>query len=325
MRVFMTGGCGFIGSNLTRFLHQSADEVLVYDALTYAGRLGNILDMLGQGVVFVHDDICNYESVLAEMQEFKPSVILHLAAESHVDNSISDPAKFVKTNVEGTFALLEAARQYQSQLEKFVYISTDEVFGSLRLGHWPSFESDRFNPTSPYAATKAAATHLVQSYFKTYGLPTVVLIPSNNYGPYQHPEKFIPNTISKALNHEPIPIYGDGLYIRNWLYVNDFCAAAEKALQDGAPGEWYNVGSDVQITNLAVARSICDILGVSHKLIEHVGDRPGHDRRYALNSHLINADLKWRATTEFEQGLGQTIEWYQNHQEWLSPQGESNE
>lgn len=316
VKILVTGGCGFMGSNVVNYLADKLGDksIVVVDSLTYAADRNNI----NPAVTFVREDICSLGEMRKVLTRYGIEVVMHMAAESSVDKSIRESGIFIKTNVLGTHSLLEASVGY-GQLKRFVYISTDEVYGSRRPGDWASFETDRFDPSSPYGASKAAATHLVQAYHKTYQLPTNCIFPANNYGPFQSPEKFIPLAIYNALHRLPIPIYGDGEQLRSWLYVEDFCRAMGAIAQQGDIGEWYNIGSDTQITNLEVARMICDAIApeTNYSLIKFVDDRLGHDRRYHINSHMANVDLQWRPNVGFDEGLKATIDWYVKNLDWV--------
>jgi dTDP-glucose 4,6-dehydratase len=331
---FITGGAGFIGSNLVHHLlaADSTSRVVIYDRLTYAGNLDNLADVADDPRYrFLRGDICDRDQVRRALSETKPDVIYNLAAESHVDRSIDGPADFVRTNVNGTFEMLDAARALVAGEDdgfrrrfRFVHVSTDEVFGSL--GESGLFrETTPYAPNSPYAASKAGADHLVRAYCHTYGLPALTTNCSNNYGAYQFPEKLIPLTILNALEEKPLPIYGDGKNVRDWLYVGDHCEALRLAAQKGVPGETYNVGGRCERTNIAVAEAICDVLdrlaprakGSSYRaLITFVADRPGHDRRYAIDPAKVERELGWRARTAFTEGLEKTVAWYLAHRAW---------
>jgi dTDP-glucose 4,6-dehydratase len=316
MKLLVTGGAGFIGSNFIRHLlaHRDAVEVVDLDKLTYAGNLENLNDVADDSrYTFVLGDICDATTTNEVMARGFDAVI-NFAAETHVDRSIEHATPFLGTNIIGTHVLLESARHYQ--VSRFIQISTDEVYGSAAPGE--SFrEDDALDPRSPYAASKASADHLVSAYANTYALPILILRCTNNYGPYQFPEKFIPLTICSALENRPIPIYGDGFQERDWLYVEDCCRAIEQVLGRGKPGQIYNASSDSPQTNLKVARTILKLLGKPESLIQFVKDRPGHDRRYALDSTKIQRDLGWKAQVDFDRGIQSTIEWYQQNTPWL--------
>ncbi|MFP1130174.1 dTDP-glucose 4,6-dehydratase [Asticcacaulis sp. W401b] len=334
MRIIVTGGAGFIGSALVRYLvAEVGAEVLNLDKLTYAGNLAS-LDPIREApnYRFVRADICDREKVVEAINGFKPDRILHLAAESHVDRSINGAGEFVQTNVVGTFTLLEAARHYWNGLDevgraafRFLHVSTDEVYGSL--GQTGLFsEATAYDPSSPYSASKAASDHLAKAWHRTYGLPVVVSNCSNNYGPYHFPEKLIPLNILNALEGKPLPVYGDGSNIRDWLYVDDHARALHLIASRGRPGETYNVGGRNEYSNIEVVRRICrlmDILcpqGAPHaRLITFVADRPGHDHRYAIDAHKLETELGWRAQETFETGLAKTVRWYLDHPDWWQP------
>jgi dTDP-glucose 4,6-dehydratase len=314
--VLVTGGCGFIGSNFIRYLLETEPEVGVinFDALTYAGNLANLADLAGHPRYrFVHGDIAERDAVRRAVGARVHSLI-NFAAESHVDRSIQDSGPFVRTNVLGTQVLLDTARELG--LGKYVQVSTDEVYGSL--GPTGLFtEETPLAPNSPYAASKASADMLVRSYVHTFGLPAVVTRCSNNYGPYQFPEKLIPLFISNLLRNEPVPVYGDGLQVRDWIHVRDHVAAIHRAWRDGRPGEVYNFGGRCERTNLALTQALLDILGKPRSLIKYVKDRPGHDRRYAIDCSKAERELGWRPRVAFEQGLRDTVRWYQDNAAWV--------
>jgi len=335
MRIVVTGGAGFIGSALIRFLLSDTDcEVLNLDKLTYAGNLASL------GVVdgnpryhFLHGDICDSKAVTDVLSQFRPDAIMHLAAESHVDRSIDTPADFVQTNLVGTYFLLEAARDYWSGLHtdrrqrfRFQHISTDEVYGDAGDGGFFSEES-RYDPSSPYSASKAGSDHLVRVWARTFGLPIVITNCSNNYGPYQFPEKLIPLMILSAMEGNPLPVYGDGSNIRDWLYVDDHVNALWTVLKQGRLGETYLIGGSNERSNLEIVHTICEVMeelkpgkpnGVRHyrDLIEFVEDRPGHDIRYAIDASKIQRELDWRPSESLESGLRLTIQWYLENREW---------
>jgi dTDP-glucose 4,6-dehydratase len=341
--VLVTGGAGFIGVNLVhRLLTNSSLGVVNLDKLTYAGNLQSLDDLSSNpNHVFVQGDIGNRELVRYLLRQYKPRAIFNLAAESHVDRSIVDGAAFLQTNVMGTYSLLEEARSYWLDLEsekkpafRFIHISTDEVYGSL--GETGKFtETSRTLPNSPYAASKAASDHFVRAFFHTYGFPTVTTNCSNNYGPFQFPEKLIPLIINNALDGKSLPIYGDGANVRDWIYVEDHCAALEMIMDKNRPGEIYNIGASDERKNIDVVRLICSILdelkpvwtndklagrGLKQysDLIFFVPDRPGHDRRYAIDSTKIKREIGWNMEVNFEDGLKKTVQWYLDHQEWVS-------
>lgn len=318
MRLLVTGGCGFIGSNFIRlFLKTYPDSSIInVDKLTYAGNLENLSDLSHSARYhFIRGDIAE-ATLMEDLIRKGVDAIVNFAAESHVDRSIEDPTAFMKTNVFGTFVLLEAVRKASSsQKIRFLHISTDEVYGSL--GEIGAFtEETPLAPNSPYSASKTAADMMVRAYHRTYGLPVLITRCSNNYGPYQFPEKLIPLMVSNAIEGKDLPIYGDGMYIRDWIYVEDHCRAVDKVLQQGSAGEVYNIGGRSEKTNLYVAKTILDRLEKPHSLIRFVADRPGHDRRYAIDFSKIEKELGWAPMVSFEEGIHQTIEWYQAHPEW---------
>ena len=337
-RMIVTGGAGFIGCNFVRHaLAHTGAEVLVLDKLTYAGSLESLAGVAGDPRYrFARADITDREAVRGLFTDFRPTQLINFAAESHVDRSIDGPGEFVQTNIVGTFELLEAARHYLDGLTeaeraafRFVHVSTDEVYGSL--GETGLFtEETPYAPNSPYAASKAAADHLVRAYFHTYGLPALVTNCSNNYGPYQFPEKLIPLMITNAVDGKALPIYGDGSNVRDWIYVDDHCAGVLLALERGRPGEKYNLGGGNERSNLQVVERICEILdqelppaenpsfdGDSYgSLKSFVQDRPGHDWRYAIDASKVSAELGWRAKHDFESGLRETVRWYLDHRDW---------
>lgn len=316
--ILVTGGAGFIGSNFIHHLLHSRGELTVvnFDVLTYAGNLENLADVAGDPRYhFVHGDICDAEAVLAALKEFSIDTIVHFAAESHVDRSILGASVFVKTNVLGTQVLLDAARA--SGIERFVHVSTDEVYGSL--GASGKFtESTPLHPNSPYSASKAGSDMLALAYHHTFDLPVVVTRCSNNYGPYQFPEKLIPLMIINAMNDKPLPVYGDGLNVRDWLHVADHCSAIDTVMRDGRLGEVYNIGGNNEWKNIDIVRLILHHLGKPESLITYVKDRPGHDRRYAMDASKISTELGWSPAHTFERGLEEKIEWYRTHGEWWS-------
>ncbi len=327
----ITGGAGFIGSALIRMLLADSDHRVVnVDKLTYAGNLESLPDAEGHPrYVFERADICDAPRVRACFERHRPDVVIHLAAESHVDRSIDGPAPFVQTNVHGTFVLLEESLRYWRSLEnsnlrrfRFVHVSTDEVFGSLGTeGRFT--ESTPYAPNSPYSASKAASDHLVRAWGHTYGLPAIITNCSNNYGPYQFPEKLIPLAIQHALAGRPIPVYGRGENVRDWLYVDDHARALRLVAERGAPGTRYNIGGDSERRNLDVVRSLCALLEAMHPgrrfatLITHVPDRPGHDLRYAMDASTIEHDLGWSPRESFDSGLEKTVRWYLENQHWV--------
>ena len=333
--LLVTGGAGFIGSNFIRYLLQRDPLVSVVniDLLTYSGSLQNLQDIESDPrYSFHHADICDSELMHRLISENEIDAIVHFAAETHVDRSILSPGAFIQTNIVGTYSLLEAARKAWIDTKRdrascrFHHVSTDEVFGSLEPGQASFSETTPYSPNSPYAASKASSDHLVRSYYQTYGLPVTISNCSNNYGPYQFPEKLIPLTIQNAISGKPIPIYGDGRQIRDWLYVDDHCEAIFAVLESGQTGESYNVGGNNQPTNLEIVRLICSILDellpssahVPHqKLIRFVADRPGHDRRYAMDINKISRELSWQPKHDLEAGLRETVQWYLSNDKWV--------
>jgi dTDP-glucose 4,6-dehydratase len=331
----VTGGAGFIGSNfILQWLATEGTPVVNLDKLTYAGNLGNLEKVSGDSrYSFVHGDIGDRKLVSDLLGRCLPRAIVHFAAESHVDRSIHGPDDFVRTNVNGTFSLLEEARAYWTELTaeekgkfRFLHVSTDEVYGSLGPKDAAFSETTPYSPNSPYSATKAASDHLVRAYHHTYGMPALTTNCSNNYGPYQFPEKLIPLTILNAMNGKPIPVYGDGQNVRDWLYVADHCDAIRAVLARGKVGETYNVGGRNEKPNLEIVHAICSILDelrpadpvVPHnKLITYVQDRPGHDRRYAMDTRKIERELKWQPGETFESGIRKTVEWYLGNEAWI--------
>ncbi len=317
MRLLVTGGAGFIGSNFVRMVLDEQPEchVVNVDKLTYAGNLENLAGYADRPQHhFVKGDICDAALVARLMAEHDIEAVVHFAAESHVDRSLMDADAFVETNVRGTLTLLKAA--LDRGVRRFVQVSTDEVYGSL--GSEGAFtEESPIQPNSPYSASKAAADHLVHAFGHSYGLPVNITRCSNNYGPYQFPEKMIPLMIHNALHGRPLPVYGDGLYVRDWLYVEDHCRAVWTVLTAAPPGRVYNIGGQNERTNLEVVRLILDRLGKDPGLIRHVKDRPGHDRRYAIDARRIREELGWTPSVTFDEGLARTIDWYRDHAAWL--------
>jgi dTDP-glucose 4,6-dehydratase len=317
--ILVTGGAGFIGSNFVLSTLKGRDEPIVnLDKLTYAGSLRNLEPLRDDPRhVFVQGDICDRELVRGLLKKHSPRAIVHFAAESHVDRSISGPAQFIQTNVAGTFSLLDEVRASSREI-RFLHVSTDEVYGSLSPDDPAFTETSPYAPNSPYAASKAASDHLVRAYHHTYGLPTLTTNCSNNYGPRQFPEKLIPLTIANALSGKPLPVYGDGRNVRDWLYVEDHCAAVRLVLERGRVGETYNIGGGCEKQNIDVVKSICGLLdelkprkgGRHAELITFVQDRPGHDRRYAMDASKIARELGWRPRESFESGLAKTVRWY---------------
>ncbi len=316
MKIVVTGGAGFIGSNFVQYaLGQDPDlEIVNFDVLTYAGNLDNLRSVMDSPRHhFVRGDICDPEAVAAAVTE-DVDAIVHFAAESHVDRSVEGPDVFLRTNVMGTQVLLERLRRLGHG--RFLMVSTDEVYGSL--GDEGAFtETTPLAPNSPYSASKASADLLCRAYHHTFGVDTVITRCSNNYGPYQFPEKLIPLMISNALEDRPLPVYGDGLNVRDWLHVRDHCSALDTVLRHGRSGEVYNVGGNSERQNIQVVRALLDHLGKPHDLIQFVTDRPGHDRRYAIDASRIREELGWEPTVNFEEGLAETIDWYRSHADWL--------
>ena len=336
MKVLVTGGAGFIGSALCRHLVNKGYDVFNVDKLTYAGNLQSLKTLVGkQNYHFYQLDICDSDAVFEILENEQIDAIMHLAAESHVDRSILGPSTFIETNIVGTFRLLEAARRYFEKLAptkqktfRFHHISTDEVFGDLPFDSGIFTEQTPYNPSSPYSASKASSDHLVRAWHHTYGLPTVISNCSNNYGPYHFPEKLIPLVILSALDEKPLPIYGEGKNIRDWLYVEDHARALETIVCHGKIGESYNVGGHNERTNLQVVESICDILDVLkprasrksyRELITFVKDRAGHDRRYAIDPTKIMTELHWKPQETFDTGLKKTVQWYLDNKWWWQP------
>jgi dTDP-glucose 4,6-dehydratase len=332
--ILVTGGAGFIGSNFViDWLRETGEPVINLDKLTYAGNPENLAGLHNDARHdFVQGDINDADLLADLLKRHAPRAIVHFAAESHVDRSIHGPAEFIQTNINGTFTLLEAARAHWSALEgtakaafRFLHVSTDEVYGSLGAEDPAFAETHPYQPNSPYSASKAASDHLVRAYHHTYGLPTLTTHCSNNYGPYQLPEKLIPLIIHNATAGKPLPIYGDGLNVRDWLYVGDHCAAIRAVLAKGRPGETYNIGGRAEMTNLAVVKTLCGLLDKLHpgspvvpheKLVTYVKDRPGHDRRYAMNADKLERELGWRPAESFESGIGKTVRWYLDNTVW---------
>ncbi len=332
--ILVTGGAGFIGSNFVLDWLSASDEPVVnLDALTYAGNRENLASLDGDARhLFVHGDIADRALVDRLFDEHRPRAVIHLAAESHVDRSIHGPGAFMRTNVEGTFTLLEAARRYWTALPdgerrdfRFLHVSTDEVYGSLGVGDPAFTEEYPYAPNSPYSASKAASDHLIRAWHHTYGLPVLTTNCSNNYGPFHFPEKLIPLMIVNALAGKPLPVYGDGQQVRDWLYVTDHCAAIRAVLAGGRPGETYNVGGWNEKPNLDIVHGVCALLdelrpdptGSYARLVTHVTDRPGHDRRYAIDARKVERELGWRPAETFETGLRRTVRWYLDHGDWV--------
>jgi len=336
MTILVTGAAGFIGSNFVLdWLKTSSETVINLDKLTYAGNRHNLVTIQDDPRhTLVQGDIGDQTLVPQLLATHRPRAILNFAAESHVDRSIHGPGEFIQTNIVGTFHLLEAARDYWMQLEdaekanfRFLHVSTDEVYGTLTASDAPFTEQNRYEPNSPYSASKAASDHLVRAWHHTYGLPVLTTNCSNNYGPYHFPEKLIPLTITNALAGKPLPIYGDGLQVRDWLYVGDHCSGIRRVLEAGTIGETYNIGGWNEQTNISIVQKICALLderrpradGTSYATqITHVKDRPGHDRRYAIDARKIEQQLGWRPAETFETGIRKTVEWYLENAEWVT-------
>jgi dTDP-glucose 4,6-dehydratase len=333
--ILVTGGAGFIGSNFVlQWIENVGTPLVNLDLLTYAGNPANLLSLEDDPrYQLVRGDICDAELVASALTEHRPRAIVHFAAESHVDRSIVDPGAFIRTNVQGTYTLLEQAKRYWSAMDeqqrrdfRFLHVSTDEVYGTLGPKDPPFSETTPYAPNSPYAASKAASDHVARAYFHTYKLPVLTTNCSNNYGPFQFPEKLIPLMILNALEGKPLPVYGDGQNVRDWLFVNDHCSAIRAVLEHGSPGETYNIGGNSERNNLDVVRAICDLvdelhpdatIGPRRKLITFVPDRPGHDRRYAIDASKIDRELGWRPAVAFETGLRETVAWYLEHASWV--------
>lgn len=339
--ILVTGGCGFIGSNFIRhWMARKAGPVVNLDALTYSANPANLKSLEGDPkYAFVKGDVTESERVRAVLSEYRPSAVVHFAAESHVDQSITGPEAFVLTNVVGTYRLLEESRRYFNGLKgseksafRFLHVSTDEVYGSLDWSAPAFTEGSVYAPNSPYSASKAGSDHLVRAYAKTYGLPTLITHCSNNFGPYQFPEKLIPLMITRALQERKLPVYGNGQNVRDWLYVIDHCEALERVLENGVPGEVYNIGGGTEMRNLDLVNHICHSLdevaprknGSYEDLISFVTDRPGHDLRYAIDSTKMKHQLGWSARFEFAQAIQSTIKWYVENPGWLKSIADRN-
>lgn len=318
--LLVTGGAGFIGSNFIRYWlnNHPEDRIINLDALTYAGNPANLKDLDPNRHTLVHGNICDPETVHRAMEGV--DIVVHFAAETHVDRSITGPGVFFQSNIIGTQTLIEEARRRGPQIKRFHLISTDEVFGALKLHDEHRFtENTPYAPRSPYSASKAGADHLVRAYFYTYGTPITISNCSNNYGPYLYPEKFIPLMIVNAMRDLPLPIYGDGLYVRDWIHVEDHCRGIEAILEHGRVGETYCLGGNAEPANIEVAKRILDHLGKPHSLLTFVEDRKGHDRRYAIDDSKAREELHWQPRWTFEDGLINMIEWYKAHQDWWQP------
>ncbi len=336
MNILVTGGAGFIGSAVIRhIISNTEDSVVNVDLLTYAGNLESLSSVSNSSRYdFEQANICDRKELDRVFLQYKPDVVMHLAAESHVDRSIDGPAAFIETNIVGTYTLLEASRHYWKDLSgdkrssfRFHHVSTDEVYGDLQGPEDLFFESTAYAPSSPYSASKASSDHLVRAWFRTYGLPTVITNCSNNYGPYHFPEKLIPLMILNALDGKPLPVYGDGLQVRDWLYVEDHARALYLVATKGQPDETYNIGGHNEMTNIDVVKSLCSLLeemvplkpaGITafEELITYVKDRPGHDLRYAIDAGKIERELDWKPEETFESGIRKTVEWYLGNKEW---------
>ena len=338
MTILVTGGAGFIGSNfIIDWLSVHDETVINLDNLTYAGNLNNLSSLEdNKNHIFVKGDIGNSTLITRLLHTHRPRAVFNFAAESHVDRSIHEPETFMQTNIIGTFRLLECTREYWRALERdkktefrFLHVSTDEVYGSLQSDALAFSETNRYQPNSPYSASKAASDHLIRAYHHTYGLPVLTTNCSNNYGPYQFPEKLIPLIIHNALAHKSLPIYGDGLQIRDWLYVSDHCSAIRTVLEKGRNGEVYNIGGLNERANIEIVHALCEILdelrpittnsliSSYRELITYIEDRPGHDRRYAINAQKIETELGWRPTETFETGIRKAVEWYLKNNAWV--------
>lgn len=333
--ILLTGGAGFIGTNFVlNWLEKYEEPIINLDKLTYAGNINNLAAVWGEARhIFIQGDICDRALVDQLFETYRPRAVVHMAAESHVDRSIRGPGAFMETNIGGTFTLLEATRSYWEKMPearrkefRFLHVSTDEVYGSLEPDSPPFSESNRYEPNSPYSASKAASDHLVRAWYHTYRLPVLTTNCSNNYGPYHFPEKLIPLVITNALDKMPLPIYGDGLQVRDWLYVKDHCEAICLVLERGRVGETYNIGGNSEKPNIEVVETVCDILdelypstiGSYRQLITRVDDRPGHDRRYAVDATKIERELGWLPTESFQSGIRKTVKWYLTNRDWVT-------
>jgi len=320
--IIVTGGAGFIGANFIFYLRKKYPDIRIVcpDKLTYAGNMTTVAPLLNDdNFRFVRLDICDRKGVYELFDEEKPDIVVNFAAESHVDRSIDSPEVFLQTNITGTSVLMDACREYGNV--RFHQISTDEVYGDLPLDRPDMLftEETPLNPSSPYSSSKASADLLAMAYYRTYGLPVTVSRCSNNYGPYQFPEKLIPLMIVNALNNKSLPVYGEGLNVRDWLYVEDHCRAVDLILQKGRVGEVYNIGGNTEMKNIDIVKLICKALGRSEELIVHVEDRKGHDKRYAIDHSKLSSELGWKPLTDFGKGIKNTIEWYVEHREWWEP------
>jgi dTDP-glucose 4,6-dehydratase len=333
--IIVTGGCGFIGSNfILSWMKANQASIINLDQLTYAGNPANLSEIEGNPrYTLVRGDICDADLVSSLLRAHRPRAIVHFAAESHVDRSITSPEAFIRTNVHGTFVLLEQARAYWAEMDevgrkgfRFLHVSTDEVYGTLGPGDPAFSETTPYAPNSPYAASKAGSDHLARAYFHTFGLPVLTTNCSNNYGPYQFPEKLIPLMVLNALEGKPLPVYGDGKNVRDWLFVEDHCAAIRTVLEKGRPGETYNIGGNSEKANIDVVHTICNLVdemrpqsgtGPRTELITYVKDRPGHDRRYAIDASKITRELGWKPAEQFETGLRKTVAWYLANSTWI--------
>ena len=319
MKLIVTGGAGFIGGNFVHYMLQEhpGDQIICLDKLTYAGNLSTLADVMDHpNFQFVKMDICDRDSVYGLFEKEKPDVVINFAAESHVDRSIENPEIFLQTNIIGTSVLMDACRKYG--IQRYHQVSTDEVYGDLPLDRPDLFftEETPIHTSSPYSSSKAGADLLVMAYYRTYGLPVTISRCSNNYGPYHFPEKLIPLMIINALHDRPLPVYGDGLNVRDWLYVEDHCRAIDLIIRKGKVGEVYNVGGHNEMRNIVIVKLICQELGKPESLITHVTDRKGHDRRYAIDPEKIHRELGWLPETKFADGIKKTIQWYLTHQKW---------
>jgi dTDP-glucose 4,6-dehydratase len=333
--ILTTGGAGFIGSNFVLdWLTSQNESVINLDKLTYAGNMENLRSLAEDSRhIFVQGDIGNKDLITQLLTEYQPRAVINFAAESHVDRSIHGPDEFIQTNIVGTFNLLEAVHAYwkkrapdEREAFRFLQVSTDEIYGSLKKGDAPFTEENRYEPNSPYSASKAASDHLVRAYHHTYGLPVLTTSCSNNYGPYQFPEKLIPLVITNALAGKSLPIYGDGMHVRDWLYVSDHCSAIRRVLEEGTLGEVYNIGGWNEMPNIEIVTTICHLLdelkpdpaGSYTRLITYVKDRLGHDRRYAIDARKIERELGWRPAETFQTGIRKTVAWYLDNQAWVA-------